>query len=108
MPMFAPMGWKCLFSVVRYCTSAPHMVSAGGAGSSFAFQPGIQAAGRQQAAGSAFHIALKAGDLPCKEHIGVLFQAQLGAEHPGRIEEGVAVHDAIPHELGILQARGSC
>ena len=56
----------------------------------FAFQPGIQAAGRQQAAGSAFHIALKAGDLARKEHIGVFFQAQLGAEHPGRIEEGVA------------------
>ena len=74
-------------------------------GQLFAFQPGIQAAGRQQAAGSAFHIALKAGDLARKEHIGVLFQAQLGAEHPGRIEEGVAVHDAIPHELSVLKAR---
>ena len=29
----ARIGWKFLFSVVRYCTSAPHMVSAGGGGS---------------------------------------------------------------------------
>ena len=33
----------------------------------------------------------------------MFFQAQLGAEHPGRIEEGVAVHDTVPHELGIFQ-----
>ena len=31
--MFAPIGWKFLFSVVTFCKSAPHMVCAGGGGS---------------------------------------------------------------------------
>ena len=74
-------------------------------GQLFAFQPGVQAAGGKQSAGSTFHIALKAGDLACKEHVGVFFQVQLSAEHPGRIQKGVAVHDAVPHELRMFQTR---
>ncbi len=105
--MFAPMGWKCLFSVVRYCTSAPHMVSAGGAGSSLP-SSGRKVPRCQQTAGRALHIALKAGDLACKEHVGVLFQAEPCAQHPGCIQEGVAVHDAVPHELGMFRGRVSC
>ena len=34
----------------------------------------------------------------------MLLEVQAGAQHPGRVEEGVAVHDAVPDELGVLEA----
>ena len=70
-----------------------------------ALQPGVDAPGCQQAAGGALHIALKAGDLARKEHIGVRLQEQARVQHTGRIQKGIAVHDTVPHELGIFQAR---
>lgn len=33
----------------------------------------------------------------------MFFQAQLGAEHPGRIQKGVAVHHTVAHKLRIFQ-----
>ena len=34
----------------------------------------------------------------------MLFQAETPLQHPGRIQEGVAVHDTVPHEFRVLQA----
>ena len=67
-------------------------------------QAGQNLVGRQQAAGRALHIALKAGDLPGKEHVGVVSQELLLGQHLGAFQKRVAVHDAIAHKLGGFQA----
>ena len=76
----------------------------GRCGQLFALETGVNVPRRQQAAGRALHIALEAGDLACKEDVGVLLEAEPCAQHPGCVEEGVAVHDAVPDKLGVLEA----
>ena len=77
----------------------------GRCGQLFALETGVNVPRRQQAAGRALHIALEAGDLACKEDVGVLLEAEPCAQHPGCVEEGVAVHDAVADELRIPQRR---
>lgn len=43
-------------------------------------QPRFHASGRKQAAGRAFHIALKARDLPGKKHVGARLQRKIGSQ----------------------------
>ena len=75
-----------------------------GRGQLSAGQAGVDAPRGQQTACGALHVALKAGDLARKEDVGVFVQEKPGVQHAGRIQEGVAVHDAVAHELGVFKA----
>ena len=59
---------------------------------------------RDEAAGSALHIALHAGHLPGEIQAGAADHAVLRVEEARRMEERVAVHHAIAQELRVFKA----
>ncbi len=67
----------------------------------------LQAAGRlnahQKAAGGGLHIALHAGHLPGKGNAGFFFQPVVPVQQPGRIQERIPVHDAVPQKFRVVQ-----
>ena len=57
----------------------------------------------QEAAGGGFHIALHAGHLAGEGNAGLRLQAVVPVQQPGRVQERVAVHDAVAQELGVVE-----
>ncbi len=59
---------------------------------------------REQPGGSGLEVALGAGDLSGEPHMPMLSQAKRRLEQPRRVDERVAVHDAVSEELGLAEA----
>ena len=69
----------------------------------FSLQTAGQLYPHQKTAGAGLHIALHTGHLSGKRNAGIAFQAVVPVKKPGRIQIGVAVHDAVAQEPGVLQ-----
>ena len=68
-------------------------------------QPGAELESEPQPAGRRFHVAFHAGDLAGQIHPRARQEFQALAQHPGRVDEGVAVDAAQARELGRVQGR---
>ena len=58
---------------------------------------------RQKTAGAGLHIALHAGHLTGKGDTGIALEPVVAVKQPGRIQIGVAVHDAVAQILRVVQ-----